>query len=83
MKAYLRAFINYQQDEWARLLPMAEFTYNNAKNAITGHITFELNCRFHLNASYEEDVHPRSQSKAANELATELRDLMTMCRDNF
>ncbi len=30
MEAYLRAFVNYEQDDRARLLPMAEFAYNNA-----------------------------------------------------
>ena len=33
MEAYLRAFDNFEQNDWAQLLPMAEFTYNNAINA--------------------------------------------------
>ena len=36
MEAYLRAFFNYKQNDWAKLLLMAEFTYNNAKNTSTG-----------------------------------------------
>ncbi len=36
MEAYLRVFVNWKQDNWAKLLPMAEFAYNNAKNASTG-----------------------------------------------
>ncbi len=60
MEAYLRVFVNYEQDNWAQLLPMAEFAYNNAKNASTSHTPFELNCRFHPRASYKEDVDPRS-----------------------
>ena len=44
MEAYLQAFVNFEQNNWARLLPMAEFAYNNAKNASTGYILFELNC---------------------------------------
>ena len=35
MEAYLRAFVNYKQNNWARLLPMVEFAYNNAKHAST------------------------------------------------
>ena len=31
MEAYLRAFVNFKQNDWTRLLPMAEFAYNNAK----------------------------------------------------
>ena len=83
MEAYLRAFVNFEQNDWARLLPMAEFAYNNAKNASTGHTPFELNCGFHPRMSYEEDVDPRSQSKSADELSVELRELMIVCRENL
>ena len=44
MEAYLRPFINFEQNDWARLLPMAEFAYNNIKNASIGHTPFDLNC---------------------------------------
>ena len=83
MEAYLRAFVNFEQNDWARLLLMAEFAYNNAKNASTGHTPFELNCGFHPRMSYEEDVDPRSQSKSADELSAELRELMIVCRENL
>ena len=56
MEAYLRAFVNYEQNNWARLLPMAEFAYNNTKNDSIGYTSFELNCGFHPKVSYEEDV---------------------------
>ena len=62
---------------------MAKFAYNNAKNASTGHTPFELNCGFHPRMSYEEDVDPRSQSKSADELSAELRELMIVCRENL
>ena len=29
LKDHLRAYINYQQDDWKQLLPMAEFAYSN------------------------------------------------------
>ena len=83
MEAYLRAFVNFEQNDWARLLPMAEFAYNNAKNASTGHTPFELNCGYHPWMSYEEDVDPRSQSKSADKLSAELRELMIVCRENL
>ena len=83
MEAYLQAFVNFEQNDWARLLPMAEFAYNNAKNASTGHTPFELNCSFHPRMSYKEDVDPRSQSKSADELSAELRELMIVCRENL
>ncbi len=48
---------------------MAEFAYNNAKNASTGHTSFELNCGYHPKVSFEEDVDPHSKSCSANKLA--------------
>ena len=83
MEAYLKAFVNFEQNDWARLLPMAEFAYNNAKNASTGHTPFELNCGYHPRISYKEKVDPRSQSKSADELLAELRELMIVCRENL
>ena len=29
LEQYLRAYVNYQQDNWNELLPLAEFAYNN------------------------------------------------------
>ncbi len=62
---------------------MAEFVYNNAKNASTGYTPFELNCGYHLSVSFEEDVNPRSRSRSANKLAEELRELMEVCCQNL
>ena len=39
---------------------MAEFTYNNTKNASTSYMFFKLNYNFYPRASYEKDVDPRS-----------------------
>ena len=83
IKAYLRAFVNYEKDNWTRLLPMAEFAYNNAKHASTRYTLFKLNCGYHPRISYEEDVDPRSRSKAVDELNEELRNLMAVCRENL
>ncbi len=62
---------------------MAEFAYNNTKNASTGHTPFKLNCGYHLRVSFKEDVDPRSRSRSANELAEELRELMEVCCQNL
>ncbi len=62
---------------------MAEFVYNNVKNASTGHTPFELNCSYHPRVFFEEDVDPRSRSRSADELAKELRELMKVCYQNL
>ena len=36
MERHLRSFVNYNQDDWADLLPMAEFAANSAPSATTG-----------------------------------------------
>ena len=79
MEAYIRAFVNSEQDDWARLLPLAEFAYNNAKNASTGHTSFELNYDYHPRVFFKQDIDPCKRSRSANELAEELRELMEVC----
>ena len=62
---------------------MAEFAYNNAKNASTGHTPFELNCGYHPWISYKEEVDLCSNSKSADKLSAELRELMFICLKNL
>ena len=83
MEAYFQAFVNFEQDDWVRFLPIAEFTYNNVKNASTGHTFIELNCGFHPSISYKKDVNLHSQSKSVNKLANELKELITVYRENL
>ena len=58
---------------------MAEFAYNNAQNASTGHTPFELNCGYYPWMLYEEEVDSRYKSKSADKLSAELRELMIVC----
>ena len=62
---------------------MAEFAYNNAKNASTGHKFFKLNCRYHPRVFYEEDLDLRSKSRIAEELSSKLQNLMAVYQQNF
>ena len=62
---------------------MAEFVYNNAKNASTGYTPFKLNCSFYLQVSFEDNVDPCSKSYSANTLAKKLRELMDICQQNL
>lgn len=58
IKAYFQAFINYKQNNWARLLLMTRFAYNNMKNASTSYILFELSCDFYFPAFYKKNINP-------------------------
>ena len=85
MEAYLQAFVNFEQNDWAYLLPTAELAYNNAKNASTGYTSFELNCGYHSCVSYkkEEILNSRSKSKTAVELFFKLKELIIICQQNL
>jgi len=50
IEAYLRAFVSKEQDDWVRLLPMAEFAYNNSTTLGNGLSPFYANYGFHLTA---------------------------------
>ena len=54
LEQYLRAYCNYQQDNWSALLPLAEFAYNNAPSETTGVSPFFANKGYHPNLA----VHP-------------------------
>lgn len=62
---------------------MAEFAYNNAKNASTGHTPFDLNCGYQPRVSYKKLVNSYSNFKTANELAAKFKDLIFVYRKNF
>ena len=72
METYLRAFVNYEQNDWGRFLLMAEFAYNSVQNTSTGHTPFKLNFGYHLHISYKENIDSCSKSKIVDELSTKL-----------
>jgi len=54
LKQYLCVYCNYQQDNWSKFLPLAEFAYNNASSATTSVSPFFTNKKYHPNIT----VHP-------------------------
>ena len=58
LEQYLRIYCNYQQDNWSKLLLLAEFAYNNAPSATTGVSPFFANKGYHPNLSVypEQDI---------------------------
>ena len=62
---------------------MAEFLYNNAKNASSGYTPFKLNCGYHPRMLYKDDVNPCSKSKLVDNLSAKLREVIIVCRENL
>ena len=70
LEQYLRIYVNYQQDNWHTLLPLAEFTYNNTPSSTTGVSPFFLNHGRHPRMGVE----PRRD--ATNESAAQFAERM-------
>src|SRR5882724_10831434 len=78
LEQYLRVYVNYQQDDWVNLLPLAEFAYNNTSHLAMMVTLFFANKGFHpkLDMSIEPVV-----SEAAHQVATDLRELHLYLHD--
>jgi transposase InsO family protein len=67
LETYLCSFINYNQDDWYSLLPLAEFAYNNAVTQATKLTPFYTNYGYHAKTiwtSLEESKNPASKAYA-------------------
>ncbi|KAH0610986.1 uncharacterized protein H6S33_011413 [Morchella sextelata] len=63
LEHYLRAFCNYEQDDWAELLPLAEYAYNNSVTTATGQSPFYTNYGYNPRTNWPteaEVVNPTS-----------------------
>ena len=52
MKLYFQAFINFEYSDWAKFLPIAEFTYKNTKIASISYILFQFNYKYNFYIFY-------------------------------
>ena len=74
MEQYLRCYVNYKQDNWVELLPLAMIAYNSAENEVLGTSPFFAN--FGYDAILTHDMlnhHPINEK--ARMTTEELRDL--------
>jgi len=81
LEQYLRIYCNYQQDNWADLLPLAEFAYKNTPSATTGVSPFFANKGYHPNIS----VYPECDmtSARARDYAVDLESLHQYLREEM
>src|SRR6266545_4406124 len=73
LRQYLCAYCNYQQDNWSKLLPLAEFAYNNVPSETTGVSPFFANKGYYPNLT----IHPEQDlaSNRTQEYAIDLGEL--------
>ena len=55
LEQYLHVYYNYQQDNWSKLLSLAEFAYNNAPSATTSVSLFFANKEYHPNITVHSE----------------------------
>ena len=81
LEQYLRVYCNYQQDNWSKLLSLAEFAYNNAPSATTGVSPFFANKGYHPNLSVypERDI----ASSHAHDFVLNLDKLQDMLKEEI
>jgi hypothetical protein len=53
LKQYLRAYMNFRQNNWVNWLPLAEFALNNAISETTGFFFFFANYGFNPKLGFE------------------------------
>lgn len=82
IESYFKVFVNQEQNNETRPLQLAEFVYNNVKNASTGQILFKLNYRFHPCDLFTEDADSHSRSHLADKLLNKLRELIEIFCQN-
>jgi hypothetical protein len=52
MEVYLRCYVNYKQNNWVELLPLAQFAYNSSESEGNGVTPFFANYRYTPEAYY-------------------------------
>jgi hypothetical protein len=81
LEQYLRHYVNFQQDDWAGLLPMAQFAYNNAMHATTKETPFFANYGFNPTI-IGEPIGRQPLAESSRLLATGLKQLhLQLSRD--
>jgi hypothetical protein len=76
MEQYLRMYCNYQQDDWAELLSLAEFSYNNAFQQTIKCSPFYANYGYHPRFTVDpRTTDPTLTTPAATAMAEKLQML--------
>ena len=73
IEQYLRCYVNYRQDNWVSLLPIAQFAYNNRKST-TGETPFFANYGFHPRITET----PKNQKPIADAAEESVQDILEL-----
>ena len=86
MEQYLRAHVNYLQDDWLEWLPLAEFVGNNTESETTKVTPFFANKGFHPRMGFEPirlSTNANTNEINADAFATRMEDIQSMLRSHM
>lgn len=91
MEQYLRSYVCYQQDDWAKLLPLAEFAANNAASEATSISPFFANHGYNPKFNFDlsqptsnpDTVDAEAVATTMNQVHDFLRSEMRYSQDRY
>ena len=83
MKQYFRTFVNFEQNNWIKLLFMTKFVYNNNKHAFIQMSSFEIMQKYISKMSFENFANFKIKSKFVNEHVRYLTKLLNILKINL
>ena len=83
MKQYFRVFVNFEQNNWVKLLSMTEFAYNNSRHAFTKMSSFEVMQRYTSRMFFEESINFKITSKSIKKHVEKLIELIKILKTNL
>jgi transposase InsO family protein len=84
LENYLRAYTNLEQMNWAKLLPSAEFTYNNSRSSTTKITPFMALYGYNPELRFDvEDTATKGETPAARDRILRLKELRDRLREEL
>ena len=84
LEIFLRCFVSDQQDDWASLLPHAEFAYNNATHSSTNQTPFQMVMGKHPRwSAMHEDVHHEGEAPIAVDRIKRIREVRDLATERL
>lgn len=82
LEVYLRHYVNYHQDDWAKHLPVAEFCCNNHINASTGVTPFFASFGQHPRMDFRPESET-PENRETPEFVNRMKSLVQNCTDQM
>ena len=85
----LRTYCNYMQDDWAKWIPMVEFSDNSNTSSATSMTPFYFNKGFHPRMSFDPDTtdyettRERLEARKADDIAIRMEELLNFGRQQL